>query len=341
VESAFVAVLAALVAAAPTSRLIRRTGRDVVAVGGAADVAYPKANAETRLIDHDELAAMVTIEFAPPKDIEPAMGGALLNDGVGQNQKVAWLLTQAIAGAVEITQDGGHPTLHHKGLGTPEDGSLVTGLFGGSDEIVLGHYDKSFAAGWQHLTKALTQRYRTQPWWDEASGQRVRRLQIQGALIRAVSVVGVFLAAMAASGWGPVWLVALAAASALGGAGTAVRVRAWELRRHSATGSGAWLRIESFRRFVAESEAQHVEQAASMGLLREYSAWAMALGESKHWAKVVGEAGTVTDSVGVSYAALGLALMSSTASTSTAPSSSSGGGGGAGGGGGGGGGGSW
>ena len=111
-------------------------------------------------------------------------------------------------------------------------------------------------------------------------------------------------------------------------------------------GSGLWLRIESFRRFLAQSEGYHAEQAAARGVLREYTAWAVAVGEVDRWTRAMASASNIPDQSALSYAYLYPLLLASTSSASTAPSSSGGGGGGGfggsvGGGGGGGGGGSW
>ena len=56
------------------------------------------------------------------------------------------------------------------------------------------------------------------------------------------------------------------------------------LPARSAQGSALALRTESFRRFLHASEAQHVEWAWKHDLLREYSGWAVALGEADAWA---------------------------------------------------------
>lgn len=110
-------------------------------------------------------------------------------------------------------------------------------------------------------------------------------------------------------------------------------------------GSGTWLRVESFRRFLAQSEGYHAEEAAKRGVLREYTAWAVAVGEIDRWERAVGAAGAIPESAGLGYVHMAPVLAASTQSSATAPSSSSssggGGGGSVGGGGGGGGGGSW
>lgn len=109
----------------------------------------------------------------------------------------------------------------------------------------------------------------------------------------------------------------------------------------TAAGSALWLRIESFRRFLAGSEAYHAEEAAKRGVLREYTAWAVAVGEIDRWKRAVAAASIAPEVAGVHYAYMAPMLMASTATAATAPSSSGGGFGSVGGGAGGGGGGSW
>jgi uncharacterized membrane protein len=124
------------------------------------------------------------------------------------------------------------------------------------------------------------------------------------------------------------------------------------LPARSAQGSALTLRAESFRRFLHASEARHVEWAWSQGLLREYSAWAVALGEADAWSDALAGANVPA----AAAAATGPIILhrhgSSMRSARTAPSSSGSGsrfggggggfgGGGVGGGGGGGSSGSW
>jgi uncharacterized membrane protein YgcG len=47
------------------------------------------------------------------------------------------------------------------------------------------------------------------------------------------------------------------------------------------------LRAESFRRFLEASEGKHVDWAWKNGLLREYSAWAVALGAADAWGRAI------------------------------------------------------
>ena len=338
-----VALAGALVGAFPASRWVRRRGRERVGVGGAADAAWATDSTSERLVDSDQLASLATIEFAPPNELSPAQGGVLLTEDVKPHHKVAWLITEAIAGTLAIDQtDGKRVELRRLGFGSPDAVPVLDAMFAGRDEITLGRYDKNFASGWSQLGSGLSRWMKTSGLWDPAGDRRrlvVRLVGIAAVLIGLLVTVGG--AALAARS-GPAWLIGVAAGALLAGIGLASAVRAWELRVRTPLGSGLWLRVESFRRFLAESEAYHAEQAAARGVLREYTAWAVAVGEIDRWTHAMASAADLPDRSALTYAYLYPVLVSSTASASTAPSSSGGGGGGGvGGGGGGGGGGSW
>ena len=95
----------------------------------------------------------------------------------------------------------------------------------------------------------------------------------------------------------------------------------------SATGSALALRTESFRRFLAASEGRHVEWAWKQGLLREYSAWAVALGAASAWERALA-ASSVPPVEYVSGPLLVYSMGPAFTSAHTAPSSSGGSGGG-------------
>jgi uncharacterized membrane protein len=164
----------------------------------------------------------------------------------------------------------------------------------------------------------------------------------------ALTIVGVVVAVgatllLATSNNGSL-VVLVALGGLLIGAGVAAQRAGLELVVRTPRGSGLWVRVESFRRFLQGSEAEHAEQAARRGVLRQYTAWAVALGEMAHWSKAVQAAGAAIgniDDSGLLYARLAPSLLVSAHASSVAPSSSSGVSGGVGGGIGGGGGGSW
>jgi uncharacterized membrane protein len=168
--------------------------------------------------------------------------------------------------------------------------------------------------------------------------------RVFGVLLEILGLAAVCGGGILARRWGSEWLWTVAAGAAVAGLGWALIIRAWELRVRTPLGSAMWLRVESFRRFLHGSEAYHAEEAAKRGVLREYTAWAVAVGEIDRWSKAMEKSSIAPEMRVASYAYIAPSLSHSTASTSTAPSSSGGGGGGGGsvgGGGGGGGGGSW
>jgi hypothetical protein len=332
----------ALLGAAPASFLVRRKGRERVGVGGAADAAWADGTTERR-VDSNELASLATIEFAPPRELTPPQGGIVLAETVRPEHKVAWLIDEAIDGSIDV-ENGPPVTLRRLEFGQPPSVPVLDAIFNGRDEVTLGRYDPSFAAGWSLLGGGLQNWADSSGLWDPAGDRRrlkVRVLGIVGAVLGLVAAGG-FAAIAATKGSG--WLVGVAVGAAVAGIGLAAAVRAWELRVRTPMGSGLWLRVESFRRFLASSEAYHAEQAAARGVLREYTAWAVAVGEIDRWTHAMQAATNIPDQSALTFAYLAPVLYSASVSASTAPSSSGGGGGGGGGvggGGGGGGGGSW
>ena len=348
-----VALVATLLLGAATSRYLRRAGRELVWAGGAADAAYgPQVGQHypTRLVDHAELSALASTEFTPPKGVTAWQGGVLHREGVGEDHQVAWLLERAIAGEIEIQGGEGKGrkkedlTLVRRAPDrSTVDGDLLHGLFGGRESVTLDGYDKQFAAGWSKLATHLDRWQDDSPFWDPAGDSRKTRARVFGALAGAVGLVVILVGAGLANRLGVVWLLAVWAGASLAGLGWALLVRSWELRVRTPEGSGLWILIESFRRFIEQSDSRHVRAAAEQGRLLEYTAWATALGEVDHWSDAVKEADleTPVGAQALYLASVAPSLGSATTSAATAPSSGGGGGGGVGGGGGGGGGGSW
>ena len=327
---------------------MRRKGRERVGTGGVADAAWAGKGggpaSEVRL-DQDQLAAMATTEFAPPEGLTAPMGGIILAEAVQPEHKVAWLLEAAIDGAVDIDETGKRSVkLVRTDAGPPEFRKVLDRAFGGRPEITLGSYDPTFAAAWTKVGTQLATWQRNSGLWDQVADRRKTATRVLGAVLAVVGVVAVGGAGALASRYGKGWLPLVAVAAALVGMGFAAVVRGWELRVRTPQGSGQWLRVESFRRFLAGSEAFHAEEAAKRGVLREYTAWAVAVGEIDRWARAVAASSVIPQDAGLSYVHMAPMLMASTSSAATAPSSSGSGGGGGGsvgGGGGGGGGGSW
>jgi hypothetical protein len=344
------AALVALVVAALVSWSVRRAGRERVATSGLAGAAWGATGPETR-VDAVKLAASIQPAFGPPEELTPAQGGILLTESVADRHKLACLISAAADGYLDIEPGGGHPTLVRRtppaaAPPAPQTVALVDRIFRYRDRVVLGSYDPSINAAWSKLDGELKTWRRTCGLWDPAGDRRCWRARLAGIIAAplslAVACIGGIMANSAGSWW-PVFVTIGAVGAA---AGLAVLIRAWELRVRTPAGSTLWMRVESFRRFLADSNPRHADQAAAVGRLGQCAAWAVALGESVNWSRAL-TASTVPPSVAAPFMYDSYALSSAVSASSTAPSSDSSGGGGnggsvgSGGGGGGGGGGSW
>ena len=341
-----------LIAGIPAAVLVRRAGRERIAPGGEADVAYAEGpyHASEIRIDAAELANMATIEFAPPSDVNPAQGGIVLREEVRAEHKVAWLIQAAIDGAIDLQDGDDHTTtITRTGPGNQEEEMVLGMAFGGRPTVELGSYDSAFSSAWTYLGSTLSSWRDSSGLWDRGSQARRVAAIVLGGLVLLLGAAGAAGGGALANRFGPEWLVLAGVGGALFGAGLAAVLGAWELPVRTPAGSGLFLRVESFRRFLAESEAYHAEEAAKRGVLREYTAWAVALDEIDRWSRAVAASSIIPETAGLGYVHLAPLLLASTLSTSAAPRSSGGGGfggggfggGGIGGGAGGGGGGSW
>lgn len=333
----------ALTGAAVTGRMVRRAGRERVGVGGAADAAWGGSGSPggERRVDERELAQMATTEFAPPGNLRPHQGGLVLAEEVQPEHKVAWLIEAAIGGAVELVEDNGKVVQLRRLAGerSLDTAMILDSAFAGRSEIPLGAYDKDFAGAWDSVGSTLEAWYLSCGFWDTRAELRRKVTRFGGATAAFLGLLATVGGANFGMRGSPSWFALSAGGGLLMGVGLAAWIRAWEMRVRTPEGSAAWLRTESFRRFLAGSEAYHAEEAAKRGVLREYTAWAVALGEIDRWARAVKDATIPPSESGYQYVDSSRSLMSTTSSTASAPSSSGGGGGG--GGAGGGGGGSW
>jgi uncharacterized membrane protein len=206
-------------------------------------------------------------------------------------------------------------------------------MLNGQDPYVTGSYDPVFAKAWKKIAEMQRQRIADSGWWKQLPpGAR-----LGGGGSRSVSVliaIGAFFLVFAASavtavlGMFASWPMALVL-GLLFPAIVAYFMYRVLLPSRSAQGSALALRTESFRRFLHASEAKHVEWAWEHDLLREYSAWAVALGEADAWSAALERANVPEPARATAMPALLIAHSSSSlASSRTAPSSSGSGGGG-------------
>jgi hypothetical protein len=305
------------------------------------------ASSEIR-VDHAELAEMATIEFAPPSGITPAQGGVVLEESVSNQHKVAWLIQAAVDGVIDLQGEGSSTTIRRiaGAPASPDQQAVFARMFTKGPLLSLGKYDKGFADGWGLVGQQLDAWRRDSGLWDRRADARKTVVRVLGVLLAVAGLAAAGIGGALAARLGAGWLLLALVGGVLAGAGLAAAIGGWELHVRTAAGSAIWLRVESFRRFLHESEGYHADEAAKRGVLREYTAWALAVGEIDRWSRAVQASAIPPDTAGVRYAYMAPLLISSTSSAATAPSSSGSGSGGfgggsIGGGAGGGGGGSW
>ncbi|HRB03920.1 MAG TPA: DUF2207 domain-containing protein, partial [Ilumatobacteraceae bacterium] len=267
-------------------RLASRRGRNEVGGRGAADAAYGTSGGPTRLVTDKELDSMVTTEFVPPAGIRPWQGALLLNERVDSASVSAWFSDQIAVGVLELTGDSPQILSAGPALATAEPitQKRINTLLGASGQMVLGKYQARLAALWTKVTAEQKKVAAASGWWNKfAPGTSPKFPAALGVATALAAVVVGFCAWM---GFLASWPIALLAGFAVPAvvAGMAYRPL---LPQRSASGSALALRTESFRRFLEASEGQHVDWAWKNGLLREYSAWAVALGAAKAWGRAV------------------------------------------------------
>ena len=297
-----VAAAAALAASALTSWLVVRAGRERVVRGGRADAGWAGTAIEAR-VDADKLGSLASVEFSPPAELTPAQGGVVLAEAVGQNHKVAWLIGAAADGYLDIEQVGEQVTLVRRSRQDESSASrTLDAVFGGRERLKLGVYDPRFAAAWREIGEELAAWQRTSGLWDPAGDLHRKLAWVLGAVVAVGGLVIAGLGGAAANRWSWAWLALAAWGGLLAGAGLAALVRGWELRVRTPWGCELWLRVESFRRFLAGPQAHHLEEAANRGVLGQYTAWAVAVGEIDRWSRLVAaSARCASDPVGRRY----------------------------------------
>lgn len=266
----------------------RRLGRNEVGGGGAADAAYGAAGGPTRLVTDRELSTMVTTEFEPPRGLRPWQGAVLLTEQVDSDSVSAWFADQIAQEVLVLSDDPQVLSAGPRLAQAPaEVQSHVARLLVGGDSLELGTYQPLLAKSWSDIRAEQLAAAGASGWWKKfGPGSSAQFPVLLVALVfGAVAVVAVagFLGLLRA------WPVALVVGFLLPALAAAVAYRPL-LPVRSAAGSALALRTESFRRFLEASEGSHVEWAWKNGLLREYTAWAVALGAADAWGRAVARA---------------------------------------------------
>lgn len=304
--------------------------------GPSVEPATGSLGAGVRLVTDAELAELATTEFAPPAGVDPWLGRVLLNEGFDNETVSAWISAHAAREVLTVTQTESGKVELRKGprfASAPAEEQVVLQRMIGGEHIVLGKYSKSFAAGWSDIAKRQRQFVTASGFWKRPIGSSLGgaggtgvALAIVVAAVAAMIFGGAALRASSVLG-SPV--VAVVLAIAVPGIAALLSYRRL-LPARTVSGSALAIRTESFRRFLAASEASHVEWAWEHGMLREYSAWAVALGTADAWESAM--KGSTVPPAEFNVAPILLYHHASAMGSTRVPPSSSGSGGGGGGG---------
>ena len=324
----------------------RRGSNEVFGAGKAADAAFGPGSSElpvpvasdlgavmaTHRVPDSRLAELATIEFSPPRGLEPWQGNVLLRERVDDEAVSAWFSEMVAQGAIEISGSGKEMVLR-PGQTTARlhavDRQHLVSLFASGPAVELGTYDSEFAAVWSAIRREQKQMVSQSGWWSRPLGSSATMgraalvaIVVFGLLaFAALTTFAVALVALVFTG-----VVAALVLTAVVVVALAALVYQPMLASRTATGSALTLRTESFRRFLDASEGRHVEWAWQQGLIREYSAWAVALGAAAAWSRAI-ESSNISQPEQFTTPLLVYSSASMFQSARTAPSSSGSGGG--------------
>ena len=279
----------------------RRAGRNEVFAGGAADAAYgslPKPSQDAppvavRLVADSKMEELATIEFVPPKGIEPWQGSVLLNERIDRGTTAAWISGIVAKDGLTLSKNGDEVTLRRGPKYDQLDADsqkLIGQMLDFGEELTLGTYNANFGKAWATIQTMERDGIATSGWWKRfppgsvGSGGSASTLAVLVVIVFFFVGAGSLLTALLGLFHGKVaaLLFALVVPTIV-----AYFIYKVMLSARTATGSALALRAESFRRFLAASEGQHVDWAWKQGLLREYSAWAVALGAADAWGRAL------------------------------------------------------
>ena len=325
--------LGILAAAAVYIWSVRRGSNEVVGVApaeAAHGVAGPGPGT-TRKVTDAELAEMTTIEFAPPKGIEPWQGAVAYTEELDQSSVTAWFSGAIANDHLAIEQHDGKPRLSRGPKAheiDPVSAKVLDKLFGNREVVDLDGYDSQFASAWSKVEELQDEWVANSGWWSVGSPKRGRG-KPGGCATLFTLVFFAIVAGVAAT-------VLLSFLGVLGGIVTGIlvgfglpyivaRVAYAPLRPgRTANGSAYALQVASFRRFLVESEGQYVEWAWKNGLLRQYSAWAVALDAADAWQAAMERAGVPRAEIETSSPLMVHSMAGAFASSHVQPTQSSG-----------------
>ncbi|MEO6988294.1 MAG: hypothetical protein ABI239_06565 [Aquihabitans sp.] len=123
-------------------------------------------------VDAAALADLATPAFAPPPGLSPAQGSVVLKETVTDDARAAWLIDQALGGAVSFDETTGTKQLLRDPNSTVPLPPVLAKAFGSRYSIPLDSYDAQFGTAWGELTAELTAWRTESGLWDPAADRR-------------------------------------------------------------------------------------------------------------------------------------------------------------------------
>ena len=334
-----VTALATMVLGAVTAGAVfgwaRRTGANEVVGSSPEEAAHGVAvpSTATRKVSDAELAEMSTIEFAPPKGIAPWQGAVVLTEELDSASVTAWFSGAIADDVLAIERHDNAPRLSRgpaADKADPTTQKILNAMFGDRQVVDLDGYDSKFATAWHKVEELQDTWVKESGWWWSGTPNRGIGKPGGCASLAVLMIVLVPLLVFSAFILGLFGVLGGVVTAVLVGAGLPAIVSrvayAPLLPGRTASGSAYALQVESFRRFLVDSEAQYVDWAWKNGLLRQYSAWAVALGAADAWQRAMENAGVPEAEVTASSPLLVYSMASSFNSSHVEPAPVSSGG---------------
>lgn len=310
-----------------------RHGRNEVVGTQPAEAAHGVAGpgpGTTRLVTDAELSEMATIEFAPPKGIEPWQGAVVYTEKLDDSSVTAWFSGAIAADHLAIEQHDGKPRLSRgpkAGEIDPVSAKVLDKMFGNREHVDLDGYDSQFSSAWTKVQDLQDDWVANCGWWTVGAPKRGRTVPGGCATLFTLVFFGIVAAVAAAFLLGFLGVIGGIVTGVLVGLGLpyiVARVAYSPLRPgRTANGSAYALQVASFRRFLVESEGQYVEWAWKNGLLRQYSAWAVALDAADAWQAAMERAGVPQEEIHTSSPLMVHAMAGAFATSHVQPTQSS------------------
>lgn len=293
-------------------------GTNRVAKGGPTEAAFPSLplpppgephnDLPTYRVPDTRLDELATVEFAPPAGLRAWQGVLAVHEHIDARSVTAWFSDMIAAEALVVKSAGEGYVRFERGpreeLQNDDDRRIIAMLFGDRTEAALAPHDPRGVEAWRSVERMQERFARESGWWrrnpptaaERDEPIRINPYWISIVLVHALIIGAIFLQGALFTLLGallrlpfliltpPAVAIAVTAVAA-GAAYLGVSRRRWPAR--SAAGSAAALRTISFRKFLDRSEGPHVEWAWQQGKLREYSAWAVALGASDAWGRAI------------------------------------------------------